>query len=122
MPDRSAVRAIRDVGIGVGTVVLAVVLTFWGSLAAVQGVFVVMMTSVLVWAATTSPEHLRGRSGWPRPLVFGALVTLFAVTASVFSFTGFVGFLVSTAILGVALIVGLTRVLGRIGHQDPAGN
>jgi hypothetical protein len=120
MPDRSALRAIRDVGIGVGTVGLAVVLTFWGSLAAVQAVFVVMMISVLVWAATTSLEHLRGQSGWPRPLVFGALVALLAANASVFSFTGYVGFLLTTAILGVAVIVGLTRVLGRVGKQDPS--
>ena len=121
MPDRSAARAIRDVGVGVGTVALVVVLTFWGSLAAVQAVFLLMTAVVLVWTATTDLSHLRGASGWPRPTVFGILTVLLAATASVFSFTGFAGFLLSTVVLGAATILGLTRVLRRVGNQDSAG-
>jgi hypothetical protein len=119
MPDRPAVRAIRDVGLGVGTVALAIVLTFWGNLAAVQTVFVLMTVAVLGWTATTRLEHLRGASGWPRPLVFGALVVLLSANASVFSFTGFAGFLLSAVVLTIALVVGLARVLRRVGTQDP---
>lgn len=121
MPDPRTVRAIREVGIGVGTVAVAIVLTFWGSLVAVQTVFVLMTAAILVWIATADLAHLRGASGWPRPLVFGGLTVLLAANASVFSFTGFAGFLLSTGVLGSALIVGLTRVLRRVGTQDPAG-
>jgi hypothetical protein len=108
-------QAIRDVGIGAGTVVLAVALTFWGSLAAVQTTFILMTVAILMWAATTGIDRLRGASGWPHPLVFGGLATLIAVNASVFSFTGLAALLLSTGVLGIALIVGVTRVLLRVG-------
>lgn len=110
-----AYQAILDIGLGTGTVLLAVVLTFWGSLAAIQIAFVLMTVAALIWVATTDLDRLRGASSWPRPLIFGGLVVLIAVNASVFSFTGFAGMLVSTAVLTVALIVGVTRVLRRIG-------
>jgi hypothetical protein len=108
-------QAIRDVGLGAGTVVLAVALTFWGSLAAVQTVFVLMTVAILVWTSTTGIDRLRGASGWPRPLIFGGLATLVAVNASVFSLTGLAALLLSTGVLGVALMVGITRVLRRVG-------
>jgi len=108
-------QAIRDVGLGAGTVGLAITLTFWGSLATVQAVFVLMTVAVLAWVAITGVERLRGPSGWPRPLLFGGMALLIAVNASVFSFTGFAALLLSTAVLGAALIVGVTRVLGRVG-------
>jgi hypothetical protein len=108
-------QALHDVGLGVGTVGLAVVLTFWGSLAAVQAVIVLMMVALLVWMFTTDLDKLRGASGWPRPFVFGGLATLTVVNASVFSFTGLAGLLLSTIVLGVVVVVGLTRVLRRIG-------
>jgi len=110
-----AAQAIRDVGLGAGTVGLAVFLTFWGSPAAIQAVFVLATIVVLVWTATTGVDRLRGASGWPRPLLFGGIGVLLAVNASVFSLTGFTALLVSTGVLGAALIVGLTRVLRRIG-------
>lgn len=108
-------QAIRDIGLGAGTVGLAVVLTLWGSLAALQAVFVLATLAVLVWTATTGVDRLRGSSGWPRPLLFGGLAALLAVNASVFSFTGFAALLLSTAVLAVTLIVGITRVLRRVG-------
>ena len=110
-----AYQAILDIGLGAGTVLLAVVLTFWGSLAAIQIAFVLMTVAVLIWVATTGLDRLRGASGWPRPLIFGAIAVLIAVNASVFSFTGLAGMLLSTAVLTVALIVGVTRVLRRVG-------
>ncbi len=113
-PERTR-RAILDIGLGAGTVGLAVVLTFWGSLAAVQATFLLMTVAVLVWMATTSVDRLRGTSGWPRPWLFGGLVVLLAVNASVFSFTGFTGLLLSAALLGAALIIGVARVLLRVG-------
>jgi hypothetical protein len=116
MSDRDHARqAIRDVGLGIGTVGLAVVLTFWGSLAAVQAIFVLMMVAILVWMITTDLEKLRGVSGWPRPFIFGGLAILVAVNASVFSFTGLAGLLLSTVVLGVAVVIGLSRVLRRVG-------
>lgn len=111
----SAFRAVRDVGLGVGTVGLAVLLTFWGSLAAVQAVFLAMAIAVLFWIATTSVDGLRGAAGWPRPILFGGLVVVVAVNASAFSFTGFTALLLSTGVFTVALLVGVTRVLRRVG-------
>ena len=108
-------QAIREVGLSAGTAGLAIILTFWGSLATVQAVFVLMTVAVLIWTSTTSVDGLRGASGWPRPLLFGGMAVLLAVNASAFSFTGFAGLLLSTGVLGVALIVGITRVLRRIG-------
>ena len=108
-------QAIRDVGLGVGTVALAVILTFWGSLAILQAVFVLMTVAVLVWIATTGVDRLRGASGWPRPVLFGGLSVFFAMNASVFSFTGLVPLLASTITIGVAVVVGITRVLRRVG-------
>ncbi|MDH3261211.1 MAG: hypothetical protein OEM81_01900 [Acidimicrobiia bacterium] len=110
-----ALQAVRDVGLGVGIVWLVVLLTFWGSLAAVQAVFLVMTIAVLFWMATTRVDQLRGPAGWPRPLLFGGLAGLAAINASAFSFTGFTVLLLSTAVLGIALIVGIGRVLRRIG-------
>ncbi len=105
----------RDVGLGVGTVGLAVLLTFWGSLAAVQAVFLLMALAVLIWIATTRVDQLRGVAGWPRPLLFGGLMVVVAVNASAFSFTGFTALLLSTAVFALALLVGVTRVLRRVG-------
>jgi hypothetical protein len=110
-----AQQAVRDVGLGFGTVALAVTLTFWGSLATLQAVFVLMTLAVLVWMATTRVDRLRGVSGWPRPLLFGGLAVMAAVNASAFSFTGFTALFLSTMVLGIALIVGVARVLRRIG-------
>jgi hypothetical protein len=111
----SAFRAMRDVGLGAGTVGTAVLLTFWGSLAAVQAVFLLMALAVLYWMATTGVDQLRGGAGWPRPLLFGGLLLLVAVNASAFSFTGFTALLLSTAVFAIALLVGVTRVLRRVG-------
>jgi hypothetical protein len=108
-------QAVREVGFGVGTVGLALVLTLWGSLAAIQTVFLVMTLGVLLWTATTRLDRLRGPAGWPRPLLFGGLAILAAVNASVFSFTGLATFLLTTGVLATALMVGLTRVLRRVG-------
>jgi hypothetical protein len=105
----------RDVGLGAGTAGLAVLLTFWGSLAAVQAVFFIMTIAVLFWMATTRVDRLRGAAGWPRPLLFGGLAAMAAVNASAFSYTGFTALLLSTIVLGIALIVGIARVLRRIG-------
>jgi hypothetical protein len=108
-------QAIREVGFGVGTVGIALVLTLWGSLAAIQAVFLLMTIGVLLWTATIRLDRLSGSAGWPRPLLFGGLATLAAVNASVFSFTGLATFLLTTGVLAAALIVGLTRVLRRVG-------
>ncbi|MGZ5383217.1 MAG: hypothetical protein ACXW15_05100 [Acidimicrobiia bacterium] len=105
----------RDVGLGAGTVGLAVLLTLRGSLAAIQAVFLMMTIAVLFWMATTRVDRLRGAAGWPRPLLFGGLTALAAVNASAFSSTGFTALLLSTMVLGIALIVGIARVLRRIG-------
>ena len=115
MSDRTR-QAIRDIGLGAGTVGLAAILTLWGSLAAVQAVFVLMTIAVLIWMATTSVVRLRGSGGWPRPLVFGGLTAWLAVNASAFSFTGFTALLLSTGIVGLAIVVGLARVLRRVGE------
>ena len=96
---------------------VAVVLTFFGSLAAVQTVFVLTTVAVLAWIATTDLDRLRDESGWPRPLLFGGMAVAIAVNASVFSFTGFAGLLLSVGVLGIALIVGVTRVLRRVGTR-----
>lgn len=75
-----------------------------------------MMTiAVLFWMATTRVDRLRGAAGWPRPFLFGGLTALAAVNASAFSFTGFAALLLSTMVLGIALIVGIARVLRQIG-------
>jgi hypothetical protein len=108
-------QAIREAGPAVGIVVLAVVLTFWGSLATVQAVFLTMTLAVLLWTATTRVDRLRSAGGWPRPLLFGGMAVLAVVNASAFSFTGLAPLLVSTGVVGTALVVGLTRALRRSG-------
>lgn len=108
-----AKQAIREAGPAVGIGALAVVLTFWGSLATIQAAFLTMTVAVLLWTATTRVDRLRSPGGWPRPLLFGSMAILAAVNAAAFSFTGLVPLLVSTGAVGVSLIVGLTRALRR---------
>jgi hypothetical protein len=108
-----AKQAMREAGPAVGIVGLAMVLTFWGSLAMVQAVFLTMTLAVLWWTATTRVDRLRSPAGWPRPLLFGSMAILAAVNATAFSFTGLAPLLVSTGVVGASLVVGLTRALRR---------
>lgn len=114
-----AKQAIREAGPAVGIFAVAVVLVFWGSLATVQAVFVAMTLAVLLWTATTRVDRLRGPGGWPRPLLFGGMAVLVAVNATAFTFTGLAPLLVSTGVVGTALIVGLTRALRRVPDRAP---
>jgi hypothetical protein len=108
-------QAIREVGVGVGTVALAVILTFWGSLPALQTAYLLMTVFVLLWTATTHVDRLRGISGRPRPLLFGGMAAMLAINASAFSLTGFTALLLSSGMLGGALVVGVARVLRQVG-------
>ena len=110
-----AKQAIQEAGPAVGIVALVVVLVFWASLATIQAVFLAMTIAVLFWIATTRVERLRTTGGWPRPLLFGVLAMLVAINASVFSFTGLITLLLSSGVVGAAVVVGLARVFRKVG-------
>jgi len=115
-PERAR-QAVRDVGIGAGTVLVAGLLTLWGSLAAVQAVYLAMTVVLLFWAVTARLDRLRTTAGWPRPVLFGGMGLLLAVNASVFSFTGFPVLLVGAAVVSLAAVAGLVRVVRSIGRE-----
>ncbi len=119
-PERAR-NAWRDIGVGIGTVAVAVALTFWGTLATLQAAFVLLTFGVLIWFASAGVDRLRGRSGWPRPMIFGAVTAAVTANAAAFSFTGLPALLLSCLVLLVALVVGLARVIRRLdpGSRPP---